>query len=48
MRIDVHQHLWTEPLIAALSRRRRAPYVRRVADGWALRVESEPSHLAPG
>ncbi len=47
MRIDVHQHLWTEPLIAALSRRRRAPYVRRVADGWALRVESEPSHLIP-
>ncbi len=47
MRIDIHQHLWTEPLIAALSRRRRAPYVRRVVGGWALRVESEPSHLIP-
>jgi len=47
VRIDIHQHLWTEPLIAALSRRRRAPYVRRVVGGWALRVESEPSHLIP-
>ena len=47
MRIDIHQHLWTEPLIAALSRRRRAPYVRRVVGGWALRVEAEPSHLIP-
>ena len=47
MRIDVHQHLWTEPPIEALSRRKRAPYVRRVAGGWALRVESEPSHLIP-
>jgi len=28
MRIDVHQHLWTEPLIEALERRSRLPFVR--------------------
>jgi hypothetical protein len=28
MHIDVHQHLWTEPLIDALSRRRELPFVR--------------------
>ena len=25
MQIDVHQHLWTEPLVAALSCRRELP-----------------------
>jgi 6-methylsalicylate decarboxylase len=29
MRIDVHQHLWTEPLMEALERRSRLPFVRR-------------------
>ena len=28
MRIDVHQHFWSEPLIDALSRRRELPFVR--------------------
>lgn len=28
MRIDVHQHLWSEPLLDALSRRRQPPCVR--------------------
>jgi hypothetical protein len=28
MRIDVHQHFWTEPLIDALARRRELPFVR--------------------
>ncbi len=28
MRIDVHQHFWTEPLIDGLSRRRELPFVR--------------------
>ena len=27
-RIDIHQHLWPEPFIAALARRRRAPRLR--------------------
>src|ERR1019366_5877847 len=29
MRIDVHQHLWTEPLLHALEGRTRLPFVRR-------------------
>jgi len=28
-RVDVHQHLWTEPLLAALAERDRLPFVRR-------------------
>jgi hypothetical protein len=28
-RIDIHQHLWTEPLVAALASRRELPFVRR-------------------
>jgi 6-methylsalicylate decarboxylase len=29
MKIDVHQHLWTEPLVQALQARRELPFVRR-------------------
>ena len=29
MKIDVHQHLWTEPLVRALERREELPFVRR-------------------
>jgi hypothetical protein len=29
MKIDVHQHLWTEPLVEALASRRELPFVRR-------------------
>ena len=29
MKIDVHQHLWTEPLVRALAARRELPFVRR-------------------
>jgi 6-methylsalicylate decarboxylase len=29
MRVDVHQHLWTEPLVAALEQRSELPFVRR-------------------
>lgn len=29
MRTDLHQHVWTEPLLAALATRRVAPFVRR-------------------
>jgi hypothetical protein len=28
MKTDIHQHLWTEPLVEALSRRRELPFVR--------------------
>jgi hypothetical protein len=29
MKIDVHQHLWTEPLVQALQERAELPFVRR-------------------
>jgi len=28
-KIDIHQHLWTEPLVEALSRRRELPFARK-------------------
>ena len=41
---DVHQHLWPERLIAALSWRRTAPLVRRSGGGWILRLQGEPDY----
>lgn len=35
MRVDVHQHVWTEPLVDALASRRSLPYVART-DGLTL------------
>ena len=29
MKIDVHQHVWTEPLVGALASRREFPFVAR-------------------
>jgi hypothetical protein len=29
IKIDIHQHLWTEPLVQALTERRELPFVRR-------------------
>lgn len=45
MRIDVHQHLWSEPLVAALARRRTAPCVRRDGQAWRLTLPAEPPCL---
>jgi predicted TIM-barrel fold metal-dependent hydrolase len=39
--IDIHQHLWPEPLLAALARRRRPPRLMRRGDGWMLRMDGE-------
>ena len=41
MRVDLHQHIWTEPLVAALARRRAAPRVRRRGREWILQVDGE-------
>ncbi|WP_067454903.1 amidohydrolase family protein [Actinomadura macra] len=38
--IDVHQHLWSAPLVAALRRRPAPPYL----DGWKLHLAGEPPH----
>jgi len=35
MQIDVHQHIWTEPLLEALAARDRLPFIRRV-DGLTV------------
>lgn len=37
---DVHQHLWPEPLLEALRRRRTPPYL----DGWTLVTAHEPPY----
>jgi len=39
---DIHQHLWPEALIAALTWRREAPLLYRSGNGWMLRLPDEP------
>jgi len=39
--IDIHQHLWPEPLLRALERRREPPTLLRSGGGWALRLAGE-------
>ncbi len=41
LRIDVHQHLWSEPLVEALAARREPPYVSRHGRVWELHLASE-------
>ncbi len=38
---DIHQHLWPEALLSALSRRRSAPLLRRVGRRWTLELAGE-------
>lgn len=38
--VDLHQHLWPEPLVEALRRRRTAPRL----DGWTLHLPGEPPY----
>jgi predicted TIM-barrel fold metal-dependent hydrolase len=48
VRLDVHQHLLTEPLMSALAARARPPRVRRDGDGWVLELAGDPEHrIAP-
>ena len=44
-RIDVHQHLLSEPLIEELARRRRPPMLIRQGEGWTFRVSGEPDSV---
>lgn len=39
---DVHQHLWPEALVSALTWRREPPLLRRSGRGWVLRLRDEP------
>ncbi|MGJ5832726.1 amidohydrolase family protein [Streptomyces ossamyceticus] len=42
--VDVHQHLWTPSLVAALRSRREPPFM----DGWTLFLDGEPPYeVAP-
>jgi 6-methylsalicylate decarboxylase len=38
--VDIHQHVWPEPLLDALRRRTAAPRLR----GWTLQLDGEPDH----
>ena len=40
--IDIHQHLWPEPLLSALSQRHEPPTLVRRGPGWALVLRGEP------
>jgi hypothetical protein len=42
LRTDVHQHLWSEALVVALTWRREPPLIRRSGRGWMLRLRDEP------
>ncbi len=41
--VDVHQHLWTPSLVAALRARREPPFL----DGWTLHLHGEPPYEIP-
>jgi hypothetical protein len=41
LRIDVHQHLWSEPLVEALAARSGLPRVRRRGRVWELELPGE-------
>ena len=45
MNVDVHQHLLSEPLIAELARRKKAPALARRRGGWTFRVAGEPDSV---
>jgi hypothetical protein len=42
MEIDIHQHLWPEPLLAELARRGEPPRARRRREGWVVEAPGEP------
>jgi predicted TIM-barrel fold metal-dependent hydrolase len=42
LRVDIHQHLWPEPLLQALSRRGEPPMIERRGTGWIARLQGEP------
>jgi 6-methylsalicylate decarboxylase len=42
LQIDVHQHIWPEPLLGQLAGRRDAPRLRRRREGWVVEAPGEP------
>jgi hypothetical protein len=45
MRIDAHQHLWTEPFVTALASRRALPLIRREEGDLVLHLAGEPTSV---
>ena len=45
MQIDVHQHIWTEPLLEALAARRTLPFVRRTRGLTVLHCADERPYV---
>jgi len=45
--VDIHRHLWTEPLLAASAARCRPPRLRRSGGSWILQLEGEPESALP-
>jgi hypothetical protein len=45
MRIDVHQHLWSEPLVEALSARAELPFIRRESGLAVLYLAEERPYV---
>jgi hypothetical protein len=45
MKIDVHQHLWTEPLVQALAARSELPFVRRESGLTVLYLAGERPYV---
>ncbi len=45
MKIDVHQHIWTEPLVEALADRRELPFVRRESGLTVLYLAGERPYV---
>ncbi len=45
MKTDVHQHLWTEPLVRALEQRRALPFVRRESGLTVLYLGGERPYV---
>ncbi|MGI9099947.1 MAG: amidohydrolase family protein [Solirubrobacteraceae bacterium] len=43
-RTDIHQHLWSEALVAELTWRREPPLIRRSGRGWVLCLRDEPEY----
>ncbi len=44
-RVDVHQHLWSEPLVAALEGRRQFPFIRRESGLAVLYLAGERPYV---
>lgn len=44
-RVDVHQHMWTEPLVSALAARGTLPFIRRSSGLTVLHAAGERSYV---